>query len=161
MTLWVFGYGSLMWNPGFDYEVLGTDITRKMIERCREGKYSGRSVRLFRETKPEWFSQHMLDVGSGEFCANDEIRSRLSFHEHNLFQGLKANGHFDLVLLRNVLIYFTAKDQEKVLTKVAPRLADNGLLIIGESESLAHINSSFRKRTTYFYEAEQAGACSE
>jgi len=141
-------------NPGFKFEILGTDISRSMIERCREGKYSGRSLRMFRETRPTWFADHMQKVGPDEFRASNEIRSRLCFHEHNLFQALKTEECFDLVLLRNVLIYFTTEDQEKVLTQIPPRIAPNGLLIIGESESLAHIDSGFRKKATYVYEKE-------
>lgn len=145
-------------QPNFEYRVLGTDISPRMIARCKAGNYSGRSLRLFRDQKPDWFDQHMVSSESGGFQACSEIRSRLHFQEHNLFERLRNRGDFHLVLLRNVLIYFTPADQEKVLSLISPQLAPNGLLIVGESESLAHIDSGFQKKTMYIYETKQRPA---
>ena len=145
-------------NSDFRYQILGTDISRKMVELCDEGVYTGRSLRAFRDSKPEWFEEHMNAISSTEFKVNEEIKSRLRFRQHNLFQPLSATDRFDLVLLRNVLIYFKGEDQEKVVSLIAPRLAEDGLLVIGESESLAHINTGFQKKTNYVYEARQASA---
>lgn len=145
-------------NSDFRYQILGTDISKKMVELCDEGVYTGRSLRAFRESKPEWFEEHMNAISSTEFKVNEEIKSRIRFRQHNLFQPLHATDRFDLVLLRNVLIYFKGEDQEKVVSLIAPRLAQDGLLVIGESESLAHINTGFQKKTNYVYEAMQANA---
>lgn len=124
-----------------------------MVALCDDGVYTGRSLRAFRDTKPEWFATHMNGISSTEFKVSEQIKGRLRFRQHNLFQPLRATDRFDLVLLRNVLIYFTGDDQEKVVSLIAPRLAQDGLLVIGESESLAHIQTGFRKKTNFIYEA--------
>lgn len=145
-------------NSNFRFQILGTDISRKMIKLCDEGVYSGRSLRAFRDTKPEWFETHMRAISSTRFRVTEQIKSRLRFRVHNLFQPLNTADRFDLVLLRNVLIYFSGTDQEEVVSLIAPRLAEDGILVIGESESLAHIETGFSKKTNFVYEASRPTA---
>jgi chemotaxis protein methyltransferase CheR len=129
-------------NPGFSFQILGTDISQQMVELCKNGVYRGRSVESFKKTMPGAFDRYMEQ--NGEECqVISEIRGRLKFRTHNLFQRLSGSEKFDLILLRNVLIYFTPTDQEIVVGKLVPALANDGTLIIGESESLANIKSDF------------------
>ncbi len=130
-------------NPKFSYEILGTDISQEMVRTCQTGVYKGRSIGSFKTTRPEWFHKYMKSQGSDEFQVTPEIKSRLKFQQHNLFKPLVSTQKFDLVLLRNVLIYFTDVDQEKVLKLIEPRLSDTGILIIGESESLTNIQTGY------------------
>jgi len=126
-------------HPAFQYQISGTDISTKMVARATEGKYTGRSIETFR--KQARFEKYMKPDGE-YFRVITEIRSRLEFRAHNLFQKLPGEP-FDLILLRNVLIYFKGPDQEKVLANLFPALKPDGLLIIGESESLTHVRSEF------------------
>lgn len=131
-------------NSDFVFQILGTDISKEMVTLCQKGIYGGRSIESFKNSRPEWFSKYMTKSEEGLYQVNPEIKARIRFQQHNLFKPLLSQDRFDLVLLRNVLIYFTATDQEKVLHTLFPRLADQGLLIIGESESLSHIQNSFK-----------------
>ena len=144
-------------HPDFRYQITGTDISQEMISRCENGTYFGRSIRTFRDRKPEWFAQFMTPVSteSDAFTTIPEIRSQLRFSQHNLFQTYRKSTDFDLVLARNVLIYFTPTDQEKVLANLNQKLKSDGLLIIGESESLSHIKSPFEKVEPYIYRPVQ------
>lgn len=130
-------------HPDFSFQILGTDISQEMVELCQAGEYAGRSIESFRRLRPDAFQKYMIPHREG-FRAAPEIRSRLKFQQHNLFGSLKSPVKFDLVLLRNVLIYFTPQDQEKVLAGLRPSLRPSGVLIIGESESLTHIHSDFK-----------------
>lgn len=134
-------------HPAFTYQIVGTDISTKMVARATEGKYSGRSIESFR-THPR-FSKFMKESGE-HYQAISEIRSRLEFRHHNLFQKLSAQP-FDLILLRNVLIYFKGPDQEKVIANLSPLLSPDGLFIIGESESLTHIQTDFESVAPLIY----------
>ena len=129
-------------HPGFRYSITGTDISREMVELCEQGIYSGRSIQIFRTQHAELFNKYMQNDGAG-FKAITEVRSRLKFVQHNLFEALVGQGSFDYVLLRNVLIYFTNSDQEKVLARVRAKMNDTSVLVIGESESLTQLNTSF------------------
>lgn len=131
-------------NPEFLYQIVGTDISQEMVALCQKGQYSAKTVENFKSTRPVMFQKYMKSIATDTFQANQEIRSRIKFQQHNLFNLLPLQEKFDLVLIRNVLIYFTAPDQEKVLSQILPKLASDGLLIIGESESLSHIKTPYK-----------------
>jgi chemotaxis protein methyltransferase CheR len=140
------------WNPSFVYQIIGTDISNEMVELCQKGIYSGRTLATFKETRSGLFSKYMKENSDGSFQIKSEIKDRLRFHQHNLFQSSKTKDHFDLILIRNVLIYFKAPDQEKVLDLIASQLAQDGKLIIGESESLTHIQTPFKHVEALVYQ---------
>lgn len=142
-------------NPGFLYQILGTDISQEMVGLCQAGQYTGRSIDSFKKTRAELFAKHMRPGPAGSFQVSPEIKSRLKFHQHNLFRPLQSSNNFDLILIRNVLIYFTGSDQEKVLSHLKPRMSESGILIIGESESLHHIETPFKSIEPFIYRSEE------
>lgn len=129
-------------HAGFAYRILGTDISREMVALCERGLYGGRAVDAFRRTRPDAFAKYMVPQGD-RFRLAAEPRGALTFRRHNLFEPLRGQQPFDLVLLRNVLIYFTATDQERVLARVEACLAPGAALVIGESESLGSLTTGF------------------
>jgi len=132
-------------NPSFQYQILATDISQEMVALASAGLYSGRSIESFREQRAALFQKYMKpsEPGGAQFHLSSAIRSRIQFRTHNLFQSLYPKEIFQLVLLRNVLIYFTREDQEKVLANLSGQLAPQARLIIGESESLAYMQCAF------------------
>lgn len=145
-------------NPSFLYQITGTDISSEMVELCRRGHYSGRSIESFRKARPDLFEKHLRLVGQEAYEVKPEIKSRIKFHQHNLFKPLSRPEKFDLVLIRNVLIYFKGPDQEKVISLIEPLLAEDGVLIIGESESLTYIKSNFKSTEPLIYRHREAGS---
>ena len=143
-------------NPGFLYQITGTDISKEMVGLCQQGHYSGRSIESFRKTRPELFDKYMIKVADVDFQVAPEIKSRLKFQQHNLFQPLQHKEQFNLVLIRNVLIYFIRSDQEKVISLIGPKMAEDGVMIIGESESLTHINTNFKSVEPLVYKQSPA-----
>ncbi|MBL7689125.1 MAG: hypothetical protein JNJ49_13910, partial [Bdellovibrionaceae bacterium] len=87
----------------------------------------------------------------GMFQVSPEIRSRLKFQSHNLFHAWPGTDRFDLILVRNVLIYFKGPDQEKVVANAVSTLTKEGALIIGESESLTHIKTDLKAEEPLIY----------
>lgn len=144
-------------HPAFQYQVLGTDISREMVQLCQTGLYKGRSIEAFQTTKAELFSKYMKTSDATHYMVVPEIKTRLKFHDHNLFKILNSKDRFDLILLRNVLIYFTPTDQEKVLNNILPKLSENGILVIGESESLTHIKTGFAQVEPLVYRRSDSG----
>lgn len=130
-------------NPGFDYSVLGTDISSRVIEIAKNGHYVGRPVARFQKEDPVLFSKYMTGSDTEGFHVRPEIKSRLNFRLHNMLKPLKSGGPFDVVMLRNLLIYFTKEDQEKILANVHAQLRPGGTLIVGESETLKGLDCKF------------------
>lgn len=147
-------------NSGFEYRVKGTDIDSSVVEKARAGIYNGRSVERFRVARPELFSQYLKGSDDDGYAIQPGIKSRLEFTLFNLFSVNASAQEFDLVLLRNVLIYFNREDQEKVMATVHKRLKPGGVVIIGESESLNNINTSFEYIAPTIYQplASRAGS---
>lgn len=138
-------------HPTFAYQIIGTDISKEMVSLCQLGEYSGRSIDSFKKYRPELFGKFMCETTSESFKASAEIKNRLRFQQHNLFHPFLHKDKFHLVLIRNVLIYFTSDDQERVISLIGPKLTDDGVMIIGESESLTHINTNFRSVEPLIY----------
>jgi len=143
-------------HPAFLYQITGTDISSEMVALCQKGHYSGRSIESFRKSRPELFTRFMCEMEPGVFGVQPEIKSRLKFSQHNLFKTLASKDKFDLVLLRNVLIYFKGPDQERVISLIEPRLAKDGTVIIGESESFTHIQTNFKAVEAFVYRQNDA-----
>ena len=141
-------------HAGFVYQILGTDISEEMVSLCESGMYRGRSIEAFRKTKPDLFMKYMESGDGTSFSVKSEIKARMKFQSHNLFKPLASRGPFDLILVRNVLIYFTAADQEKVIANLEPRLKQDGVVIIGESESLSQIKTGLKSQSPLIYQLE-------
>lgn len=138
-------------HPDFTFRVTGTDISSEMVDLCNKGEYSGRSLDYFQKNKPDLFRKYMVPVRDSTFKLIPDVKSHLHFTKHNLFRAFKPREKFDLVLVRNVLIYFSAPDQEKVLSLIESNLNSDGILIIGESESLSHIKTPYQHMEPLIY----------
>ena len=138
-------------HPNFYYKIMGTDISSAVIEKAIKGKYSGRSVKRFKEARWSLFQKYMVGNENLGYQVLPEIKKNIHFKVHNLFNVLSESQKFDLILLRNVLIYFSKIDREKVLAKLHKKLSQNGYLIIGESESLNALNSNFESVSPLIY----------
>lgn len=138
-------------NFGFDYSVLGTDISSRVIEVAQRGCYIGRPISKFRKDDPDLFGKYLIGDDISGYQAIPEVRKRITFTLHNLISELKSGGPFDIVFLRNVLIYFSNRDQEKILSNVHKHIRPNGYLYIGESETLTSLNSRFYSEAPLVY----------
>lgn len=147
-------------TPGFDYAVVGTDISSRVLEVATTGLYKGRSVARFQQEQPALFERHMTGSEEEGWRAGKDIRARLRFRQHNLLQPLANTSRFDAIFLRNVLIYFSAADQEAILRHVRAALQPEGVLYIGESESLKRLDTDFEQIEPIIYRplARAAGA---
>lgn len=129
-------------NVGFNYQILGTDISTNVLETAEKGIYSGRSIEAFKASYRPLFDKYMMAVKDG-FQIRPEIKTNIRFNIYNLYDEPSMKNHYDLIFLRNVLIYFEPRDQEKVLCNMGKSLVDGGLLVIGESESLGSLKTPF------------------
>jgi chemotaxis protein methyltransferase CheR len=84
-----------------------------------------------------------FEKNDSNFKIVPKLLDHVEFKRHSLFDPLKSIVKFDIIFLRNVLIYFKKEEQEKVLAHIANALKPNGTLVIGESESLKNIETRF------------------
>jgi len=122
-------------------EILGTDISEKVLEIASRGVYHSYAMR---STPPLLRNRYFKESG-GFSTLSDEIRSMVTFEKHNLRDRLAAKRHgvWDVIFCRNVLIYFDDEMKSQVASTFAEVLAPDGFLFIGHSESLRGLNTSF------------------
>mgnify|MGYP001164625823 FL=1 len=118
------------------WEVMGSDISHRMLMKAKKGHY------LFDRTHhvpPNYLSRFCLkgvNSQEGTFLIRPELREKLILRQINLNQPLPSIGEFDLIFLRNVLIYFNPETKREVVNRVKSVLRPGGHLIVGHSESL-------------------------
>ena len=139
-------------TPAFRYQILASDISQQILGAARAGQYSGRSVERIRLSHPDLLRTYFTPSPYG-VKVNDELRQHVSFAQHNLLEALRPAQRFDLVFLRNVLIYFDAEHQETVLRQARLSLKDEGRLILGESETIARLGTGYQFEFPMIYKA--------
>ncbi|MBM7516396.1 CheR family methyltransferase [Nocardioides nitrophenolicus] len=117
---------------GWTYEIVATDISTAMLERVRAGRYS--QVEVNRGLPATSLVRYFTRVGR-EWEIADRLRERVTVKHLNLAAPYLGLGTFDLIWLRNVLIYFDAPTKQDILRRMLPMLADDGYLLLGSSET--------------------------
>lgn len=123
-----------MGRVGSEWSVLGTDISDRVLQSAASGIFP--SDRL-REVSPERLRRYALrgeDESEGLVQMQERLRERVSFAQLNLCADLPEIGPFDVVMLRNVLIYFDADTKREVVDRVLTQLRPGGLFFIGTAE---------------------------
>lgn len=135
-----------------DVEIIATDIDTSVLAKAGQGVYDLERC----ESIPQNLRRYLLKgTGSnaGKVRVKPELQRLITFQPLNLLDASwPVKGVFDLMFCRNVLIYFDKETQRQVLNRFHPMLADDGLLFVGHSESLLHMNDKFRLRGKTVYE---------
>jgi chemotaxis protein methyltransferase CheR len=128
------------WNV----RILATDLSSTMLERTREGAYS--RIEVNRGLPASYLVKYFTRRGR-DWQISEDIRDSVEVREINLARPFPFSEQFDLVLLRNVLIYFSVDTKRLVLDRMRRALAPGGSLILGATESTMHIDNSWARRT--------------
>jgi chemotaxis protein methyltransferase CheR len=126
---------------GWEVEVFGSDISRKVLSAARMAEYSPSALRATSdELKRTYFK--LVD---GRFSPRADVRSWVSFGHLNLLDGEILTGLplVDVVFCRNVMIYFDQAARQRVLKTIYGRLVPGGFLFLGHSESLINTTADF------------------
>ncbi|MDL0433050.1 protein-glutamate O-methyltransferase CheR [Marinobacter sp. TBZ242] len=116
-----------------DVKITATDISKSVLEVARRGEYE--MIAIGRGLSPERQKQFFTPAMNGSWQIRPQIKSMVEFREMNLLERYML-GKFDIVLCRNVLIYFSAELKKDILTRIHATLNPGGYLILGASESL-------------------------
>ena len=124
-------------DAGWDVEILATDISTQVLQRARAATWP---IAKADEVPGAYLKRFMLrgrGEHQGQMKAGPEIRSIVKFQQVNLnAERVPVAGPFDLILCRNVLIYFDAPGRERIARRLLSLLTPEGLLFLGHAESL-------------------------
>ena len=120
-------------------DILGTDISTQMIMKARDGVYGGPGLDSFRQMPAENMV-HFMDVADAQPYrkrVRPELMTLVRFHQHNLMGDRPPGDAFDIVLCRNVMMYFEDEGQTHTQELLARSLAHGGLLLLGVTDRIA------------------------
>ncbi len=128
---------------GWRIEIIATDLSNEVLDKAKEGLYTqfeaqrGLPITLLMK----YFTQ------SGDhWQISPELRKMITFKPFNLLESPAALGHFDVIFLRNVLIYFDPPTKSKILEGMSRQLASDGFLYLGGAETVLGVSDKFKPK---------------
>ncbi len=131
-----FGLQKAVW----DYRILATDISAKVMQEAQEGLYGKESLK---NIPLAWEHKYFTKQGSEHYVLNEEIRKQVIFRPLNLMEPFSFRQPFDLIFCRNVMIYFDQPTRNILINKFYDVLKPGGYLFIGHSETVQRDTSKF------------------
>jgi chemotaxis protein methyltransferase CheR len=117
--------------------ILGTDLNQQMVDKASAGIYH--QIEVNRGLPAPMLVKHFTRAGA-HWQVADRLRSSITFKRHNLLDPAPVGGPFDIVMLRNVLIYFDPPTKRRVLSHIASALRPDGYLFLGAAETTIGID---------------------
>lgn len=124
------------------WEVLGTDISTRVLERARCGHYPMERASQMPQAYLKRFCLKGQGSEAGTMLIERSLRQRVQFRHLNLNEPLPKLGSFDVIFLRNVMIYFNLETKRQVVARLLAQLRPGGYFLIGHSETLNDINDT-------------------
>lgn len=115
-----------------DIRILATDVSDPVLKIARIGHFDETRVK---EMSPEVLTKYFRNE-NGRYQLIERVRNRVEFQRHNIMTA-SDYPEADLILCRNVLIYFSRSEQERILSRFASALSEHGALVLGRSETMA------------------------
>ena len=139
-------------NSHLNISIIATDIDNKSLAKAKEGVYS---ASVLKNIRYKYVDDYFINE-NGHFYIKEEIKKMVSFSfydlldQHSYAPPDSMFGDFDIILCRNVLIYFQDFKQHMIFDKLARALEVNGYLVLGETESLPDKFSGTFNELPYF-----------
>lgn len=134
-------------TPLVKHRILATDLDIEILAKAKKGVYTDnelKSLSLVRKSK--YFVEN-----SGKFEVDAEIKSRIDFKQHNLLKDSFETG-FDLILCRNVVIYFTEEAKDQLYRDFFKALKPGGILFVGATEAILNFRTmGYESYQPFFY----------
>lgn len=125
----------------WDYRILATDISTKVMDAAKIGLYSRESLK---DIPPTWERKYFIKKDEDCYALSDEVKKEVIFRPFNLMEPFIFKRPFDLIFCRNVMIYFDQETKNKLINKFYDVLKPGGYLFIGHSETVQRDSSKFK-----------------
>lgn len=135
-------------------KIIATDIDEEILRKAKNGVYSEKSI----HNLPEEFKNKYFNEIDGSYQVKDEIKKCVTFKKLDLLKD-EYPKNMNLIVCRNVLIYFTEEAKEKVYSKFSASLVQKGILFVGSTEQIIlPYKYSFKSLKTFYYSKEPVKA---
>lgn len=128
-------------TSAYRFDIIGTDISREVLERAKAGTYSQFEVQ--RGLPIQMLLNHFTQKGE-TWEISPAVRQMVQYRPLNLFDSFTALGTFDVVFIRNVLIYFEQEAKVAILERVAKQMAPDAYMVLGAAETVVGLTDAFK-----------------
>lgn len=133
--------------PLRDISIFATDLDNGALDRAKVALYPERALK---EAPPSVVAKYFVNDGNF-YQVKDEIKNTVTFKQHNLLDD-RYDTNYDLIVCRNVMIYFTEEAKEKIYTNFANSLKPGGILFVGSTEQIFNPEKyGLESIETFFY----------
>ena len=142
---------------GWDIRILASDVDTDVLAKAEKGVYPSDTVD---DVPPSTLKKHfrkLRDQDTEQFEVSEEMKQLITFRRINFVdQEWPIHTNFDIIFCRNVMIYFDAPTQDRLLTRFSQKLTPEGHLCIGHSESILRLDHLYRSlgKTVYQHRSE-------
>lgn len=140
----------------YNIKLFGTDISDAAIAQASYGLYN--KFEIQRGLDPRRLNRYFDKIDNDQYKVKDEVRALAQFKKMNLMKPFVGLGKFDIVLCRNVMIYFTSQDRKRIYQNISKVMEPYGYLLIGSTESLVNDTDIFcskRYLNSIFYQFKE------
>lgn len=132
-------------------KIIATDIDKQVIEKAKAGLYAEKSLKALPK---EFVQQYFEKVNDRTYAISDAVKSRVKFQQHNLLKD-DYPINCDLIVCRNVMIYFTEEAKQEIYVKFNKALKKDAVLFVGSTEQMVQPkNLGFSSVHSFFYRKE-------
>ncbi|OFI06519.1 chemotaxis protein methyltransferase cher2 [Clostridium acetireducens DSM 10703] len=134
-------------TPNINHRILATDIDSTILKKAKEGIYSKSEVKnIKKEDLDKYFK-----IENDKYIIDTKIKNKVTYKKHDLILD-NYEKEFDLIICRNVVIYFNQDIKNKIYEKFSKSLKKGGLLFVGATESIYNYKDyGFEKASTFIY----------
>jgi chemotaxis protein methyltransferase CheR len=141
---------------GWNCSLVGTDLSATVLEKARSGRFS--TLEINRGLPVQMLTRYFTRDGA-DYVIDESIRRMVSFSQLNLSgQWPVLLPKFDIILLRNVLIYFDNNTKERIIALISKQLAPHGYLVLGTAETMFSMSTGLVGHTVAGTKVWQKGA---
>jgi Methylase of chemotaxis methyl-accepting proteins len=134
-------------SPLGKHKIVATDIDNTILEKAKKGEYLAGDIK---NVKKDYMSKYFT-INDEKYYVNSKIKAMVSFKKHDLILQQYDND-YDLIVCRNVVIYFTQEVKNEIYKKFSNSLKKGGLLFVGATESIYNYKEyGFEKASTFIY----------
>lgn len=130
--------------PGDRWEVAGTDISTRIVEKASRGLYPMSAADKIPSALLKKYCMKGKEEYEDFFLVDSNLRQKVNFCIVNLIEPLPEMGLFEVIFLRNVMIYFDMETKQKLVQRLYEKLRPGGYFIVSHSETLNGINSNLK-----------------
>ena len=135
-------------TPNVKHRILATDLDIEILAKAKKGIYTDAEIKAMR---PDRKAKYFVRTDDGKFAIKPEIKSMIEFKQHNLLKD-PYEKNFDLIVNRNVVIYFTEDAKTQMYTGFLNSLVPGGILFVGATESILNYRQiGYQSYKAFFY----------